>query len=104
MERGPRARVRVTDLDRHVDRLLWHFTADPVHAIDLEFVANQIFRAADNHAAGDGIDIDHIAWLCGAAGQTFALPNREHLNAAVRSEKIAAEIVDAALVKFALAE
>ena len=71
--RGRRPRMTVTNLHHHVERCAWIIRgrpgcggpADPgygmpIHAIDFEFVANQIFGIADDHAICFRIEIDDV--------------------------------------------
>ena len=76
----------------------------PVHTIDLEFVANQIVRVADDDAICCRIEIDHITRPRRTAGKSFALTDREQLDAVMFADEISIDIVNLAAMKFVFAQ
>src|SRR5438034_5816906 len=76
----------------------------PVHAINFEFVRDQILGVADDDTIRFRVEIDHIARPNRAARKTFALANGKLLNAIVLTHEISFEIVNLAAMKSRVAE
>ena len=76
----------------------------PIHAINFEFVREQIVGVADNDAILFRIEIDHITRTHRAAGQSFALADGEELDAIVLAHEISGDIVNLAAMKSRVAE
>ena len=89
-------RVAVTDLHRHCQPLIRCLAATPVNPVDFKFLDEQILGVADNNSARLRINIDDVTRSRRTAGQTFALPNSEHLDALMLSDAVAGLVVNAA--------
>ncbi len=99
-----RSRMAVTDLYDNIGFASCGILRDPIHAIDFKFLRDQILRVANDHAIRFRVEIDHITRARRTAGQTFALTDREKLDAFVFAQKIAVNIVNLAAMKLAFAQ
>src|SRR5438067_710571 len=96
--------MAVADFYRKLCILVRPIGRDPIHAIDFEFVANQIVDVANNDAVGFGIKIDNVAWPRRTAGQTLALTDREQFDAVVFCNKTSGDIVNFSAMKLGFAK
>ena len=97
---------------------LYDFTADffaviegvdpsyrvPIHAIDFEFVTNQIVCVPDDDAIGFRIEIDNVTRTRRTTRQSFTLADSEKLYAAVFAHEISVHVINFAAVKLAFAQ
>src|ERR1700736_5230471 len=77
---------------------------NPIDAIDLKFLTNQIVNTSYNDAVGRRIEIDHVTRLRRAAGQSFALADSKELYSFVFPDKVSVDVVNLAAVKFRFIE
>ena len=76
----------------------------PIHAVDFEFITNQIFGIADDDAICCRIEIDNVTRPRRTARQPFALSDREQLDAVMFGDEVSIDIVNFAAMKFVFAE
>ena len=76
----------------------------PVYPLNFELIANQILGVADDHAICFRIEIDDITRTQRTAGQSFALADREELDAIVLADEISIDIVNLAAMKCRVAQ
>ena len=75
----------------------------PVHAIDFEFVTDQVLGVSDDNAVCLWIEINNVAWSRRTAGQPFALTDCEKLDPVVSCNEISIDIVNLATMKLRFA-
>src|SRR5438874_11796655 len=96
--------MAVANLHAKIDIFARQIARDPIRPIDFEFVADQIFSVADDHAISLRIDIDDVTRPKRSARQSFALTDREQFNAFVFADEVSSDIVNLAAMKFVFAE
>src|SRR5436309_6989510 len=72
----------------------------PINAIDLELVANQVVRIADDDAICCRIKIDNITRTRRTPGQPLALSDREQLDPVMFTNEVSVDVVNFATMKF----
>src|SRR6266481_8880899 len=78
--------------------------ADPIHAIDFEFLTDQIVDIAHDHPICFGIEIDNITRPRRSAWKSFALADGEKLDAGVLGNEVPIDIVNLTPMKFVFAQ
>ena len=71
--------MRVADLDRYFILYFWRWN-QPIHSIDLEFVANELLLATDDNAPCFRINVHDVKRSRKSTRQTLSLPDGKQLN------------------------
>jgi hypothetical protein len=71
----------------------------PVHAVNFEFLSDQIVSIPDNHPVCIGVQIDHVPRTRRATGEAFALADRKQLNSIMLANEISSDVVNVAAMK-----
>ena len=76
----------------------------PIHAVDFELLTDQIVGVAHDHAICFRIEVDNVTRPQRSARKSFALADREELDAAVFGNEVSIDIINLTAMKFVFAE
>src|SRR5262249_37453614 len=76
----------------------------PIHALDLEFLNEQVICIADDHTIRRWIEIYHVTRTRRTARQPLALADGEQLDPVVVADEVTIDIVNFAAMKFVFAQ
>ena len=94
LEVGGGPRVRVADLKNFISSCISGRWNEPIHSIDLEFVANEFLLATDDNAPCFRINVHDVTRRRESTRQTFSLTDSKELDTAMFCEEIPIDRID----------
>src|SRR5947208_16719403 len=73
----------------------------PIHAIDIEFLADQIVGVANDDTICCRVEVPNVTRPQRSAWESFALADGQKFDAAVFGNKVSVDIINLAAMKFA---